>query len=73
MKINLKDDKITLEKNATQSIELNHDDTVGLKVSAFTVNWDGSVSIGTKLRIDTEGNLYYNNKELTELIAELAK
>lgn len=73
MKINLKDDKITLEKNATQSIELNHDDTVGLKVSVFTVNWDGSVSIGTKLRIDTEGNLYYNNKELTELIAELAK
>lgn len=61
-----------VSKHSSSQLIINPDDTSALKVKTFLVNWDGSINIGTKLRITATGDLYYDDKELTELIKELA-
>lgn len=62
-----------ISKNENSRLIIGQDDTTALKVKTFLVNWDGSIQIGSKLRITATGDLYYDDKELTELIKELSK
>lgn len=46
-------------------------DSKPIRLNNFTMNWDGGFTVG-KFQVTSNGTVYYDGKELSALIQELA-
>jgi hypothetical protein len=64
-------EKMTFKKNDDNVLTIDTSAASPITLNNFTMGWDGGFTIG-KFQVTGNGTVYYDGKELSALIAELA-
>lgn len=71
IKMDLLAEKMTFKKNDDNVLTIDTSAASPITLNNFTMGWDGGFTIG-KFQVTGNGTVYYDGKELSALIAELA-